>query len=91
MDVQQITQKKEVALWTLTSNVTHMHCLVWPGSMPAVTSSMYVAYHTPKLGLEPFYMDKAKIKATTSDSSQPGQEKPLPMSQWSPKCQYRGG
>lgn len=59
--------------------------------MPVVTSSVYMAYYTSELGPEPFYTYNVKIKATTSHSSQSGQENPPPVSQQSLKCQYYEG
>ena len=51
-----------------------MLCLVWPGSIPAVTSSMYVAYHTSKLGPRTLLHVRCKHKVNYLQlkSAQPG-------------------
>lgn len=51
-----------------------MHCPVWPGSRPVVTSSMDVAHYTSKPDPEPYYVYNGNTKATTFNASQSSQE-----------------
>lgn len=91
MNVQPVSQKKEETLWTLTLDFTH-HALFSLAWVKASSDLFRVCgYYTSKLGPEPVSMYNGKIKAATSNSSQPSQKNPLPMSQWSLKCQYYEG